>query len=321
MAENKSKRKESFIMYESFIDAAACLGGDDFKECIIRLKDYALYGIDEPSNNQIINVILTMAKPNLDAAENRRQKQIENGMKGKEYGKLGGRPKKSDENPSKPLKGDNQKPLNVNVNEKDNDNEDDDGDGDGSVVDNPNDSLVLPSPSSSSLVPFDSSSVLSVKADNKQLQTGINPRVNQEEIEDNNRSVVAVGGPVISCGEVMSITDGLKQTIGKDVYEMFKYERDHLDFDDRYKALHVEAVKSFMAMNNCDYEKADKEIKQMKKIAKETFYSDEESEDHNPTPIDEKKKEMVESMILKDEDYEENESDMEWELFCRKRDL
>ena len=44
MADKKEKRKESFVMYESFIDAASYLDGNDFKECVLKIRDYALYG-------------------------------------------------------------------------------------------------------------------------------------------------------------------------------------------------------------------------------------------------------------------------------------
>lgn len=78
--------KESFVMYGSFLEAAEVLNGDDFKECVLKLRDYALYGEDEKSDNPLVNAILIMAKPNIRAAADRYQRCIDNGDKGKEFG-------------------------------------------------------------------------------------------------------------------------------------------------------------------------------------------------------------------------------------------
>ncbi len=88
--------KESFVMYASFLKAAECLTGDDFKEFILKLRDYALYGEESESDNLIVNTMLIMAKPNIKAAAERYQRCVDNGNKGKEFGKDGGRPKKGE---------------------------------------------------------------------------------------------------------------------------------------------------------------------------------------------------------------------------------
>ncbi len=79
-------------MYASFYDAAMELNDEDFREYILALKDYALYGIEYTSRNPMVNALLTMAQPNLEAAAKRRAKQVKNG----EYGILGGRPRKGE---------------------------------------------------------------------------------------------------------------------------------------------------------------------------------------------------------------------------------
>lgn len=79
-------------MYASFYDAAMGLNDEDFREYILALKDYALYGIEYTSRNPMVNALLTMAQPNLEAAAKRRAKQVKNG----EYGILGGRPRKGE---------------------------------------------------------------------------------------------------------------------------------------------------------------------------------------------------------------------------------
>lgn len=111
MIKDKDGKKQSFVMYNSFIEAASNLDDAHFRECILRIRDYALYGTNEKSDFWGVNIVLEMAKPLLDAAHNRYEKCVENGAKGKDFGKLGGRPKKT---PSKPQ----DKPFNDNVDEK-----------------------------------------------------------------------------------------------------------------------------------------------------------------------------------------------------------
>ena len=129
--EKENIEKQSFVMYNSFIDAATNLDDAHFKECIIKIRDYALYGKDEDSDFWGVNVIMDIAKPLLDAAKKRYERCVENGKKGGEHGKKGGRPKKETNPPEKPQ----EEPLNVYVNDyeydKDNVNE--------KVYDNPND--------------------------------------------------------------------------------------------------------------------------------------------------------------------------------------
>lgn len=122
--------RQSFVMYASFLEAAESLEPAAFKECMLRLRDYALYGQDTPSKDPVVNIILTMAKPNLNAAAARYQRCVENGNKGKEHGSKGGRPRKgetreeyekrkrSPETPRKPLDADEDD--NKNENEKEN---------------------------------------------------------------------------------------------------------------------------------------------------------------------------------------------------------
>lgn len=112
MAQNENK---AFVMYDSFITAMRNLNGDDFKECVLAMADYAIKGIEPVSENPMIKIILTLALPNIDAAQRKHLQAVENGSKGKEYGKQGGRPRKGEtpeqyhqrkleENPQKPLK-------------------------------------------------------------------------------------------------------------------------------------------------------------------------------------------------------------------------
>ena len=110
MTENKEV-KQTFIMYNSFVDAMANLELAQRWEFIVKLRDYAVYGIDKKSENWGVNFLMDTAKPLLDAAKKRYEKCVENGMKGKEHGKKGGRPKKAIQPQEKPQ----EEPLNVNV--------------------------------------------------------------------------------------------------------------------------------------------------------------------------------------------------------------
>ena len=93
MSKIKSNEKKSFVFYDSFLSAMKHLNDAEFRECVLRIRDYALEGVDEESISPMVNVIMAMAKPNLDSARRRYMASVENGKKGAEFGKLGGAPK------------------------------------------------------------------------------------------------------------------------------------------------------------------------------------------------------------------------------------
>ena len=133
----KKNEKRSFVMYDSFLEAMKHLNDAEFRECVLKIRDYALEGVDEESSSPMVNVIMAMAKPNLDSARRRYMASVENGKKGAEYGKLGGAPKGNQNARKKqPLK----QPLDVDANEdvEEDVNEDVNGDDDG---DNPSGSI------------------------------------------------------------------------------------------------------------------------------------------------------------------------------------
>ena len=80
------EERDSFVMYGSFLEAGKVLNGDEFKEYIFKLGDYAMKGIDVSSDNPFINALLMMAKPNLKAAGKRYTAAKQNGPKGGEHG-------------------------------------------------------------------------------------------------------------------------------------------------------------------------------------------------------------------------------------------
>ena len=89
----KKDEKRSFVFYDSFLSAMKHLNDAEFRECVLKIRDYALEGIDEESESPMVNVIMELAKPNLDSARRRYMASVENGKKGAEFGKLGGAPK------------------------------------------------------------------------------------------------------------------------------------------------------------------------------------------------------------------------------------
>ena len=123
MLTNEDKKK-SFVMYDSFLSAMKHLNDSEFRECVMKIRDYALEGVEEESTSPMVNIILAMARPNLDAARRRYETSVENGKKGAEYGKLGGAPKGNQNARKKqPLNQPQKQPLNVDVEENVNENE------------------------------------------------------------------------------------------------------------------------------------------------------------------------------------------------------
>ena len=112
MSKIKSNEKNSFVFYDSFLSAMKHLNDAEFRECVLKIRDYALDGVDDESESPMVNVIMALAKPNLDSARRRYMASGENGKKGAEFGKLGGAPKGNQNARKKqPLK----QPLNVDV--------------------------------------------------------------------------------------------------------------------------------------------------------------------------------------------------------------
>ena len=106
--------RESMVFYRSFMEATDSLEAKQYKKVIQMVLHYAMNG-EVPEEKGVEYSLFTLMKPQIDA----NNKRYENGKKGAEFGKLGGRPKK--ETPEKPQENPHISP-NVNVNENDNDN-------------------------------------------------------------------------------------------------------------------------------------------------------------------------------------------------------
>lgn len=289
----KEKTKESFVMYDSFIQAAAYLPGEEFKECILKIRDYALYGIDELSNNPAINIVMTVAKPNLDAAEKRRKQAIENGSKGAPFGGMRkGETREEYEarrlaTPDNPLTTPNEplnnpqltpsEPLNVNVNNNvkkkvnENENENEDGkvnetvdgndNGKENVVINP-ETFPSPSPSPSPCPSLNPSSSLQntferpQQLDNK--DTVIPTCYGPEKLE-NKTNLSSGGGTADAKGyREQSLSQYLKEMFAENAAVVKKYRFYNMDFDETYKTAFTNAIHYAMQAWGYDYDKAKK---------------------------------------------------------------
>ncbi|MBQ9146795.1 MAG: hypothetical protein IJX68_03640 [Rikenellaceae bacterium] len=124
----KKNEKRSFVMYDSFLEAMKHLNDAEFRECVLKIRDYALEGIDEESQSPYVNIILAMAKPNLDSARRRYEVAVENGKKGAEFGKLGGAPKDNQNARKNNPQSTPKQPLDVDANENVDVNEDENDD-------------------------------------------------------------------------------------------------------------------------------------------------------------------------------------------------
>ena len=116
MTRKDNNDKRSFVMYDSFLEAMKHLNDAEFRECVLRIRDYALEGNEEESESPMVNVIMELAKPNLDSARRRYMASVENGKKGAEFGKLGGAPKGNQNARKNNPQSTPKQPLDVDVN-------------------------------------------------------------------------------------------------------------------------------------------------------------------------------------------------------------
>ena len=188
----KKSEKRSFVMYDSFLEAMKHLSDAEFRECVLKIRDYALEGVDEESSSPMVNVIMAMAKPNLDSARQRYMASVENGKKGAEYGKLGGAPK-GNQNARK--KQPQKQPLDVDVNDdvEEDVNEEVNGDDDG---DNPSGTIGFQSSFSNSSISFQEEEI---ENDSERLEE-------EEENNERNLGFDLKGFEFVAAGEEMGET-------------------------------------------------------------------------------------------------------------------
>lgn len=121
--DNKSNmNRETCVFYASWLDAIEAMPDNVRGEALMAILKYALRGETTEKQGAMTKVIMAMAKPVIDT----NNKRYENGCKGGEYGKLGGRPKSAEnpkETPKKPQENPKETPngnLGVSVNVNDN---------------------------------------------------------------------------------------------------------------------------------------------------------------------------------------------------------
>lgn len=99
------ERKKAFIVFAStFSGAMKHLNREERGELFELLGKFSLENENVHSDNSKVDMLLEMTKPCIISAEKRHQIAVENGSKGKPFGKLGGRPRKNGtDSPNKEL--------------------------------------------------------------------------------------------------------------------------------------------------------------------------------------------------------------------------
>lgn len=81
------EKTESFVFYASYYECIKLMPKPEDKIALLqRICEYALFGIDNPSESEIVEIGFQANKKNIDISLERRRRSIENG-------KLGGAPK------------------------------------------------------------------------------------------------------------------------------------------------------------------------------------------------------------------------------------
>lgn len=118
-------RRESMIFYASWWESIRELPVVVRNEVLNTVVEYGIEGVMTSEQGQMTKAIMALIKPQIDA----NNQKYENGCKGGEYGALGGRPKKPQQNPKetpeKPQENPREtprKPLMIYDNVNDNDN-------------------------------------------------------------------------------------------------------------------------------------------------------------------------------------------------------
>ena len=107
------------VFYASWLDAVRALPKAMQGEVLLSILEYGIEGKTVCKQGSVTSAMLTMVKPIID----KNNQRYENGCKGAEYGSLGGRPKKPQENPKETPKKPQENPYNVYDNDNVNDNE------------------------------------------------------------------------------------------------------------------------------------------------------------------------------------------------------
>lgn len=95
-----SEIRKSFSFYWSFKDAILDMSDSDKLAIYEAITDFAFFGIEPSELAPVGRLAWKLIRPQLEASIRRYDACVSNGTKGKEFGKLGGRPHKTpDDNP------------------------------------------------------------------------------------------------------------------------------------------------------------------------------------------------------------------------------
>ena len=97
--------RDGIVFYASFYEAIKGLDAGDFKDCVMALMEYGLYG-NEVEMTGVAKMFFTMAKPQVDA----NNKRFENGKRGGRPAKTESKPKEN-QNETKQKPSDNQSEI------------------------------------------------------------------------------------------------------------------------------------------------------------------------------------------------------------------
>lgn len=115
--------RKSFAFYWSFKDAISGMPDADKLATYEAITDFAFLGTEPADMTPIGPLAWKLIRPQLEASIRRYDKCVSNGAKGKEFGKLGGRPPKDKTPEETPEHNPKENPLNHNQNHNENHNE------------------------------------------------------------------------------------------------------------------------------------------------------------------------------------------------------
>ena len=81
---NENDKTKSFVMYDSFFEAAEELGMDcaAIGKFVMMLRDYAINGVERKCDDGRVNALLATAKPQIKASTNRYRRAVNGGKDG-----------------------------------------------------------------------------------------------------------------------------------------------------------------------------------------------------------------------------------------------
>lgn len=84
--------RNSFVFYRSYSECIKQLPVEYKEKMLDAIIEYGLNGVEPDDSDPIIKAMMINIIPNIDSSNNRYDTAKANGVRGKEYGSLGGRP-------------------------------------------------------------------------------------------------------------------------------------------------------------------------------------------------------------------------------------